>query len=125
MLGEQALNTLRASLQPYLSLLTQAAESISVQEISNYPVFILYEQAEEPGIGLPLIAAGEDTGDLSWSVNASTLEELAAKKIVAMANVDRFREVYKTHPHDICCLVWHEQQGQFVFLPQAPSPNSK
>jgi len=116
MLGEKALHQLQSNLKPYLSLLTQAAESIRTQEISNYPVFVLYQQEEHPGIGLPLIAAEQTT--ITWSVNASTLEELAAKKIVAMENVDRFREVYKTHPNDLCCLVWHEAHGQFVFLPE-------
>lgn len=117
MLGEKSLHQLQSNLKPYLSIITQAADSIRTQEISNYPVFILYQQDEQPGIGLPLIAATE--GASKWSANASTLEELATKKIVAMENVDRFREVYKTHPNDLCCLVWHEEHGQFVFLPQS------
>ena len=117
MLGKKSLHQLQSNLKPYLSIITQAADSIRTQEISNYPLFVLYQQDEHPGIGLPLIAATARAN--KWSVNASTLEELVAKKIVAMENVDRFREVYKTHPDDLCCLVWHEDHGQFVFLPQS------
>ncbi|MEL7219967.1 MAG: hypothetical protein AAGJ93_01535 [Bacteroidota bacterium] len=118
MLNEQALRNLKDKLDVYLALLSQAADTIKTQDISNYPVFMVYEAEEYPGIGLPVVAAQEGEGAFGWSINASTLEEMVAKKIVAMENVDRFRSVYKTHPNAICCLVWHEDAGQFVFLPK-------
>jgi hypothetical protein len=118
MLNEQALRNLKDKLDVYLPLITQAADTIQDQDISNYPVFMVYESEEHPGLGLPVVAAQQGEGQFGWSINATTLEELAAKKIVAMENVDRFRSVYKTHPDSICCLVWHEAAGQFVFLPK-------
>lgn len=124
MLNEQALRNLKDKLDVYLPLLSQAAETIKDQDISNYPVFMVYESEEHPGIGLPVVAAAQKGPEVfGWSINATTLEELVAKKIVAMENVDRFRSVYKTHPNAICCLVWHENAGQFVFLPKKPSLN--
>lgn len=117
MLTETALRNLKQQLDVYLSLLAQAAETIQVQDISNYPVFMVYQSEEHPGLGLPVVAAQPGEENFNWSINATTLEELAAKKVVAMENVDRFRAVYKTHSNAICCLVWHEDGGQFVFLP--------
>ena len=116
MLSEQKLYNFKKELSVYHTMLIQAAENIADQDISNYPVFVAYQQEEEAGLGLPLIAAAPDTAQ--WSVNVSTLEELVAKKVVAMEQVDRFRSVYNTHTHDLCYLVWHEGTAQFIFVPR-------
>ena len=115
MLSEKGLHGLEKQLQPFLLLLVKTANAIMDQDISNYPVFVVYQEEEAAGLGLPVIAA-EATPD-KWSINVTTLEELAAKKVVAMENVDRFTSVYKTNEGAICCLVWHEGNAQFVFIP--------
>lgn len=115
MLSEKGLHSLKKQLHPYLLLLVKTANSIRDQDISNYPVFVVYQEEEAAGLGIPVIAAEATTE--GWSINASTLEELAAKKVVAMENVERFSSVYKTNEGAICCLVWHEGNAQFVFIP--------
>jgi len=115
MLSEKGLHGLEKQLQPFLLLLVKTANAIMDQDISNYPVFVVYQEEEAAGLGLPVVAA-EATPD-KWSINVTTLEELAAKKVVAMENVDRFTSVYKTNEGAICCLVWHEGNAQFVFIP--------
>lgn len=115
MLSEKGLHDLKKQLHPYLLLLVKTANTIKDQDISNYPVFVVYQEEEAAGLGIPVVAA-EATKE-GWSVNASTLEELAAKKVVAMENVERFTTVYKTNEGAICCLVWHEGNAQFVFIP--------
>lgn len=115
MLSEKGLHGLEKQLQPFLLLLVKAANAVKDQEISNYPLFVVYQEEEAAGLGLPVVSA-EATPD-KWSINVSTLEELAAKKVVAMENVERFTAVYKTNEGAICCLVWHEGNAQFVFVP--------
>ncbi|WP_020536406.1 hypothetical protein [Lewinella cohaerens] len=115
MLSEKGLHDLKKQLHPYLLLLVKTANTIKDQDISNYPVFVVYQEEEAAGLGIPVVAAEATTE--GWSVNASTLEELAAKKVVAMENVERFTTVYKTNEGAICCLVWHEGNAQFVFIP--------
>ena len=115
MLSEKGLHGLKKQLHPYLLLLVKTANSIRDQDISNYPVFVVYQEEEAAGLGIPVIAAEATTE--GWSINASTLEELAAKKVVAMENVERFSSVYKTNEGALCCLVWHEGNDQCVFIP--------
>ncbi|MEL6832563.1 MAG: hypothetical protein AAFP77_06210 [Bacteroidota bacterium] len=115
MLSEKELHQLRQVLVPYLPLLEKTAESVMDQEISNYPVFVLYQQEENASLGIPVVAA--DAEKASWSINVSTLEELATKKVVAMENVERFTSVYKTNTQALCCLVWNGGSAQIVFIP--------
>ena len=115
MLREKALHALQEQLRPYLSLLVKTADAVRDQDISNYPVFVVYREAEAAGLGLPVVAA-EATAE-GWSVNATTLEELATKKVVAMENVERFIPVYRSNEGTLCFLVWREDDARFVFIP--------
>ena len=115
MLTEEKLHELKTQLQVHLPLLGKTAEAITDQDISNYPVFVAHQAGEEFGLGLPVIATHDD---LPWSINVSTLEELASKQIVAMEKVESFTALYKTHPNDLCLLVWNDGAAQFVFLPR-------
>jgi len=115
MLSEKELHQLRELLLPYLPLLEKASESVRDQDISNYPIFVLYQQEENAGLGIPVVAA--DAENVAWSINVSTLEELATKKVVAMENVERFTAVYKSNPDALCCLVWNGGAAQIVFIP--------
>lgn len=115
MTTEESLQQLRQALRPYLPLLDDAAASVRDQDISNYPVFAVFSHADEVSIGLPLVD-GTDTPH-GWSVNVTTLEELAAKNVVAMENVERFTAVYKSHTDALCCLAFQDGTAQFVFIP--------
>ena len=116
MLSEKELTTLQQQLQSILPLLTQAADAVVDQDVSHYPVFIVFQSLEETGLGLPVVRGTSDTGN--WSVNVSTLEELAAKKVVAMEKVDQFRSIYKSNSPSLCMLVWKEGPAQFAFIPR-------
>ncbi|MEZ4985360.1 MAG: hypothetical protein R2795_10045 [Saprospiraceae bacterium] len=106
------------ALQPLLPLLEQAASNVQDQMISNYPVMLVFPATEEASIGLPLV----DAGQAGWSVNITTLEELVTKGIVEMANVDRFREVYKSNKASLCCLLLDNVQPRFIFIPVSSTP---
>lgn len=114
MLAEKELHNLKQLLTPHFALLRETATTITDQDISNYPVFVIFK-TEQVSLGLPIIEGSASTED--WSVNASTLEELASKQIVSMENVERFTAVYKTHKNALCCLIYEASQAKFVFIP--------
>jgi len=115
MLGEKELQKIQENLRTHFPLLVDAATAITDQDISNYPVFVIFRMTDDSGIGLPVIAGND--ANANWSVNLTTLEELASKQVVDMANVERFTAVYKTHTDSLCCLIYHAGKAQFVFMP--------
>ncbi len=105
---------LEKELKAYKALLGQAADTILDQEVSNYPIFVLHQQGVS--IGLPLV---ESEGDkVPWSVNASTLEELATKKVISMEKVEDFKGVYHDPRAFLCLFVLSDSGADFVFLPR-------
>lgn len=115
MLSEQTLQELRHELRSALPIMTQAAATIQDQAVSNYPVFVLFREADGASIGIALL--GAEATPSGWQIHASTLEELASKQIVAMEKVERFTSVYKSHTKALCCLVYYSGEAQFVFIP--------
>lgn len=105
---------LKEDLQTYLPLLGEAADTILDQDVSRYPIFVVH-QLEELEIGISLLQRQEP--QLNWSIQVTTLEELATKRLVEMEKVDRFREVYK-NPREYLCLFVLATVAQFVFLPR-------
>lgn len=117
MASEDKLNQLSNDLASYLPLLGQVAERILEQEISSYPIFVVFQGDQEIALGLPLIQP-EAGSRQPWTVHISTLEEMAARQIVQMERVDRFRQVFKDPATHLCILVWDEGEARFVFLPR-------
>lgn len=105
---------LEKELQPYKALFSQAADAILDQEVSDYPIFVLHQQMVD--IGLPLVEGGTET--MPWSVNVSTLEELATKKVIGMEKVDDFRKIYKDPRSFFCLFVLSDAGANFVFMPR-------
>jgi hypothetical protein len=105
---------LEKELEPYKPLLAKAADTILDKDVSGFPIFIVHQQ-EEVSIGIPLV---EGEGDHPWSVNATTLEELATKKVIGMEKVDDFREIYKDPQAFFCLFVLQDGRADFVFMPR-------
>jgi hypothetical protein len=105
---------LQRDLKAFQKLLSGASDTILEQEVSSYPIFILHR--EPVAMGIPLYQPAE--GDPGWHIHASTLEELATRKVVAMEKVDGFREVFKDPKAFLCLFVLGKDQGEFVFLPR-------
>ncbi len=105
---------LQRELAPLQKLLSGASDSILEQEVSSYPIFVL--NRTPIAIGIPLYAP--ESENKGWHIFASTLEELATKKVVAMEKVDGFRKVYKDPKAFFCLFVLSEEKGEFVFLPR-------
>jgi hypothetical protein len=104
---------LERQLQPYKSILGQAADVVLEQDVSKYPIFAVHQQELE--LGIALIEAGKA---LPWSVNASTLEEFVTKGLVFEDKVQEFIKTYKNPSEFICLFVLSELGAQFIYLPR-------
>lgn len=113
-MDQKSLELLKNEIAPNLSQLRQALETIRNEQISNYPLLILSEYPIELGIS---IFGSQKIGAYLYS--ASTLEELATKKIIQMDKVEDFLIIYKEHDADLCVFLIQSSGGQFIFLPIA------
>lgn len=111
--GNPVLEALQNDVRIYADTIKEIANEIMSNEISNYPVFIAYQDQVE--LGKPIIS--RDLYGTNWHINASMLEELVKREIVKREKVDEFRNVYKDPQHYICFFVITQQEGSFVFVP--------
>lgn len=105
---------LKKALEPHNDLMRKAADTVLDQEVSKYPIFVVHRAAAIE-LGVPIIQH-EPTDEFSWSVNISTLEEFAAKKVIDIARVDRFQQVYKDPKEHFCLFLLKQEGANFVFL---------
>ncbi len=118
---EELFLKIERDMAPYMGLLSDAADTILDEKVSSYPIFVIHQLEVEIGIAL----LGREAAGSNWNVHASTLEELAAKRIVAHEKVDDFRDVYKDPEAYLCLLLLTQQGAQFIFLPRKHSGNGR
>lgn len=109
---------LAKKLAPYNLVMGNAADTILNQEVSSYPIFII--PTESIPLGIPIV---EQTVEDPLRIHASTLEELATKKVIEMNKVDHFREVYKDPEEFLCLFVVDEKEAKFIFIPRISVDN--
>ncbi len=91
--------------------LQQAAQTILNEEVSNYPILVAYPNTTNVDIGLMLMESER------YTLNITTLEELAMKKIVDLNKINEFRTLYKQHKNSFCVFSIDVPKPQFVFVP--------
>ena len=106
---------LEKDLQAYKGIMSQAADTILDNEVSKYPLFVIHQDQLDLGV----LLVSHESGQSKWSIQSSTLEVLAAKKVIGMDKVDRFRQVFKDPQTHLCLLVLGEMGPSFVFIPRA------
>ncbi len=114
MKNPKELKKLADDLHHYRELLGKTADAVLDQGISSYPIFVLHHQ----DIALGILLVQGDGEKMPWTVNVTTLEELATKNIVSMEKVDNFRQVYKDPQDYFCLFILDGEQADFVFLPR-------
>ena len=114
MVEEELYASLDEDLKPFRALMAKAADAVLDQEVSSYPIFVVHQHDLE--IGIPLVKQGEKGA--KWSIHASSLEELATKKIIGMDKVDDFRSIYKDPEAFLCYFIVDEGGATFVFGPR-------
>ena len=90
----------------------EAAQIIMDQNVSKYPILVAHQNEME--IGIPVIEKDEVGGN--WNINASTLEEFVAKKIVFNDKVQDFIKGYKDIDEHLCFFVLSELGAQFIYI---------
>ena len=110
---EQDLKVLEEELKPYKQMLGSVADTIMEQDVSSYPIFVIYQDAIAVGIAL-----NTDNIEGSWSVNASSLEEFVTKQLVLSDKVDDFKTVYKDPTAFLCLFIVDKSGASFVFTPR-------
>ncbi len=112
---DKILENLRVELKKFESVLGKAADTILDQEVSSYPIFVFHRG--ETQLGVPIIEAQES--HTHWSVNASTLEEFATRRLIRSDRLDDFRRIYKDPRTHFCIfLLEADNAARFVFLPR-------
>jgi hypothetical protein len=112
-MNKQPLIEVERLLKRYRSTLSVAAETIRTENVSNYPIFVASKL--EIDLGVSLLLRGTLPDD--WAVNASSLEEFHAKRIIDVEKVNDFITLYRKHNEDICVFVLSEGGAKFVFIP--------
>jgi len=106
---------LEAQIEGSKNMMAKASDTIMVEDVSSYPIFVLYRHEVE--LGIPLKKATNLEED--WHINASTLEEFVAKQIINTDRVDNFKSVYKSPDQFLCLFVVDKSGATFVFLPRS------
>ena len=95
-------------------MLKEASMTIMDQDVSKYPIFILFDQEVELGIKL----SDREVTQGKWSVNASTLEEFVAKRLIQPDRIDPFKATFKDPLTHLCLFVVEGSSAEFIFLPK-------
>lgn len=107
----EVLGNLEVAIKKNKALFLHTIETIQNENVSNYPILIAYPSFTILEIGLAL--KEEDF----FSFNATTLEELAMKKIINMDKIDEFRKLYKEKKDSFCVFLLEKPAPQFIFIP--------
>ena len=111
--GKHFLSDLEKKLKRLRPTLTKVADTIRLEDISNYPIIVLSET--ELLMGVPVFDS--ETKPEGGFIYASTLEEFHAKGIITSDKLDDFKHLYQTHKNELCCFVSNSEGGaQFVFF---------
>ena len=98
-------------LEPLKPKLRKVSELVISQDVSNYPIVVMHQNAIDLGVRVPL---GEET---PWKINISTLEEFVKKELVEESKLKEFKEVYKDPATHICIFLISNAGANFIFYP--------
>lgn len=110
--GNQLLTEIEGIDSQLLKILTEAADTVRNQNVSNYPILITHSKAHEFEIGILL-----EVFHKSLEFRISTLEELYVKNLMLKENIDEFRNLYLSKRDKLCFLGLTENSQEFIFMP--------
>ncbi len=111
--GESPLKSLETDLLFYEDPIKEVSKDIRKSGLSKFPVFVAHQH--EVNIG-QLILSHEDLGT-SWSIHASTMQELIEKGLILKDKQEFFEINYKDPNKFICLFVIVPEGANFVFFP--------
>jgi len=106
-------SSLIESLKAYSPTLVQATRAIMSEGVTKYPIYVAVLDHFKAGV--PLIN-GKDFKK-TWNINASSLEEFYAKKIMDKEATENFRKVYKDPNKYFCVFLVEDDDAKMLFIP--------
>ena len=94
-----------------LEILTEVADTVKNQNVSNYPILITHSKEYDFEIGIKL-----ELPHNKLEFRVSTLEELYVKNLVSRDNLDEFRNLYSSKKGKLCFLGLTENSQEFIFM---------
>ena len=107
----EILKVLESEINKNKNWFIQAVKTIQNENISNYPILVAFPSFTNLNIGLPISEGNK------FSFNATTLEELAMKKIVDLQKIDDFRKLFNEKKDSFCIFLLEKPAPQFIFIP--------
>jgi len=114
MQNEALFKQLERELRSFKPILGKASDSIINEGVSKYPIFIVHKGEIEMGISI--VDHTKNIGE--WSINASILEEFAAKQLIKEDKIENFQNIFKEPESYLCLFVLSEAGANFIFLPR-------
>lgn len=114
---DQYLKVLNQDLKFYRENIKEVAVDIMGDGFSQYPIFVASVFHNELG---ELILDGQELGR-TFSIMASTLEQMTEKEIIPKDKVPFFKESYKNPKEYACVLMLTTKTQQFIFYPYKES----
>ena len=109
---------LQHDVQPFRHRLSEAADTVVDEGVSNYPIFFAFggeANDQVPGIAVTTIPTNRG---VVWQLNLTTLEELVAKTVIPAERIDPFRDLYKKNHDQLCFLIVDAEGARFGFIPK-------
>ncbi len=100
----------------------QVSQGMLKGSVSKYPIFIAIRSLEDIDLGLPII--NRDELELTWSFNASHLEDFVNSNIIHQDKLQDFIKNYKDPNEFMCIFIAEEGMMSFIFMPYE-KPQSK
>jgi hypothetical protein len=110
---DQYLKVLNQDLKFYKDNIKEVADDIISEGFSQYPIFIASVFHNELG---ELVLDGQELGR-TFSIMASTLEQMTEKKIIPTDKIPFFKESFKNPKEFACVLMLTTKTQQFIFYP--------
>ena len=110
---ESPLKSLEADLKVYSESIKEVAIEIMAEGISLYPIFVSHQHE----VKLGEMILDKDELNMSWTIQASTIEEFVERGIIHPEKKDKFIKQFK-EPGDFMCLFVIVPEGaNFIFFP--------
>lgn len=112
---EEILASLHHDLNACRTYIRQVSQGMLKGNVSKYPIFIAIRSLEDLDLGLPII--NRDELELTWSFNASHLEDFVNSNIIHQDKLQDFMKNYKDPNEFMCIFIAEEGMMSFIFMP--------
>jgi hypothetical protein len=107
------LKSLEKDIRYYNDSIKEVALEIIENGISEYPIFVAHKNT----ISLGEMILNMDDFEREWSVNATIIDELIEKNIIAKDKSGEFKKIFKDPKQNICIFLVTEEYANFIFIP--------